>query len=75
MNLIGTLFSEVDLEQVRGLMERDFPRPGPVTEETLAVTADESERFRGSVRLSSGRVWTDKDYEAYRGRVLATKLP
>ena len=32
-------------------------------------------RYRGSVRISSGRIYTDEEYEKRREKVLNTPLP
>ena len=59
----------------REYIDRDFPAQGPITEETLAVTLTEAKRFRGSARISTGRIITDQEYEAYRKAVLNKPLP
>lgn len=53
----------------------DLPKDKPITEETRTLTKNESSRFRGSVRLSTGRIWTEKEYEEHRKLVLNTPLP
>lgn len=53
----------------------DIPSQRPVTEETVWCTLKNASRFRGSVRASTGRIWTDHDYEARRKRVLRMRLP
>ena len=57
------------------LIDTDFPEVGPITDETLQAIEDHASRCRGSVRMSTGRIWKDKDYEAYRRRVLSQPLP
>lgn len=52
----------------------DMPKRGPVTKESIECTLKEARRFRGSVRLSTGRLWTDEDFEARRNRVLNIPL-
>ncbi|MEW6236124.1 MAG: hypothetical protein AB1656_12120 [Candidatus Omnitrophota bacterium] len=56
------------------VMETDFPRI-VVTEKTKEITLRESTRYRGSVRISTGRFWTDEEYEERRKRILDTPLP
>ena len=52
----------------------DMPDRGPITKESVECTKKESGRIRGSVRLSTGRLWTDEDYEARHDRVYNTPL-
>lgn len=58
-----------------GLLEKNFPDMGVVTDEVRALTVKESSRSRGSVRISTGRFWTAEEYEKNRVRVYSTKLP
>ena len=53
----------------------DFPESGPVTPKTVFLAKKENQRFRGSMRVCTGRIWTDRDFERYRRRVLGTSLP
>ena len=48
---------------------------GEVTSETLAEIEREGHRYRGGVRVSTKRVWTDAEYEDRRRRVLSQPLP
>ncbi|MBI4778126.1 hypothetical protein HY792_04325 [Candidatus Desantisbacteria bacterium] len=57
------------------LIEKDFPSMGSITEEVRKQVVNESYRYRGSVRISTGRFWTTKEYEENRKRVYSTKLP
>ncbi|MBP2649940.1 MAG: hypothetical protein H6Q74_765 [Firmicutes bacterium] len=45
-----------------------------ITEETRNETLRMSERCRGSVRLATGRFYTDKEYEEKRRLVYGTAL-
>lgn len=53
----------------------DFPKRGPITQKTVEETQKFSTRFRGNVRISTGRIYTDEEYQRYRRRVLDTPLP
>jgi hypothetical protein len=53
----------------------DFPPSGPITRKSVALALKEGSRFRGSMRVSTGRVWTDREFEKYREKVLSTPLP
>lgn len=57
------------------LINQDLPEFGPITEESVKIAEDEPYRFRGSVRISSGMIWTDSEYDAFRTNVLNTPLP
>jgi hypothetical protein len=57
------------------LIDTDFPPIGPITEKTREQTYREASRFRGSVRISTGRFWTDEEFEEYRRTILNTPLP
>jgi hypothetical protein len=63
------------LEDWRRLTETDFPKSGGITEETRERTIREANRYRGSVRVSTGRFPTDAEYEKRRKKVLSKKLP
>ncbi len=53
----------------------DFSPMAPVTELTLSMIKKFSKKYRGSVRVSTGRVWTQKAYEERRSRVLNRVMP
>lgn len=57
------------------LLDVDLPRIGPVTENTIEHTLNEASRFRGSMRIATGRVWIDSEFEEYRFLVLNKPLP
>jgi len=65
----------MSLRDWRELVKEDYPEMGPVTAKTLAGIKKHRHRFRGSMRLSTGRVWQDDEFEARRRRVLNSKLP
>ena len=53
----------------------DFPGIGEITKEALEQIVEESSRYRGSVRMATGRIWIDAEYEAYREEILKRRLP
>jgi hypothetical protein len=53
----------------------DFPSAKPITKETTSLSLKEGRRFRGSMRVSTGRIWTDQLFEQFRKKVLNTLLP
>ncbi len=57
------------------VVDEDLPASCPITQRTREMTKEYSGRFRGSVRVSTGRFWTDQEYEEYRKRILSTPLP
>lgn len=59
----------------RDVIKRDFPEMGPVTSETKERILQDRRRFRGGVRISTGRIWESAEYEKRRKRVLDTPLP
>jgi len=61
-------------EEWNQVMETDFPRI-VITQKTKETTLRESTRYRGNVRISTGRFWTDEEYEERRKRILNTPLP
>ena len=56
-------------------LREDFPERALITESTREALKGQGKRFRGSVRLAMGRIYTDVEYEERRQRVLATELP
>ncbi len=59
----------------RDVLTSDFPSAKPVTQKTVDLVLKEGRRFRGSMRVSTGRIWTDRDFEQFRAKVLNTPLP
>lgn len=57
------------------LIDKDMPAFGPITKEVVDGIKKTRGRFRGSVRISQGKIFTDEEYEAWRKRVLKTALP
>ena len=55
----------------------DLPQTGEITSEVVERNSLLllSGRYIGDVRIALGMVWTDKEYESYRERVLSTPLP
>jgi len=66
------------LKDWREVINQDFPSVGPITDKTVRVIQEcaSSGRYgRYSAREAMGKIWTDRDYEERRRRVLATPLP
>ncbi len=63
------------LKDWREVITTDFPKAGLITDRTIGMVKSESHRFRGGMRISTSRIWTDKEYEDYRSKVLKTPLP
>lgn len=65
----------VKLKNWREVLTADLPGGAPVTRKTVEMVREHSRRYRGGMRISTGRIWTDADYEKRRAKVLATPLP
>ncbi len=61
------------LRDWKSVVAKEFPDPGPVTKEIVDANKGDI-RLRGSVRMATGRVWDDDEYEARRDKVLNTPL-
>ena len=57
------------------LIDVDPPKVGEVTAEALEQLLANRARFRGSMRLATGRLWLDRAFEDWRRKVLSTPLP
>ena len=57
------------------VIDQDLPEYGKVTTKTIHRTLDEARRYRGSVRMSTGRIWTSQGFEDRRNKVLSQPLP
>ncbi len=69
-------FDDSGIKDWRDIIDRDIPTFGPITEETREQILRESHRYRaGNVRLVTGRIYTDKEFEERRERVHKLKLP
>jgi hypothetical protein len=44
------------------VVDKDFPKEAPVTEHTLRAIKRWATYYRGSVRVSSGRILTEKKF-------------
>ena len=64
----------VGSESLRNMITVGFPLFS-VTDETKALTMEEAERFHGGVRLSTGLIWTDDEFEEHRQHVMDRPLP
>ena len=56
-------------------LDKKMPVRSPITKEVISCILNEASRFRGGVRLSIGRIWTNKEYDERRKRILNTPLP
>lgn len=65
----------MDDNELIKLIDKDVPEIGSITEETVQCTVANSNQFRGSVRASTGRIYTDEEYTTWRDKVLSTPLP
>jgi hypothetical protein len=64
------------LKDWREVLDLDFPKMGEVTIETRRAMREYGRRYlMGNFRLATGRIHTDREYEYWRERVLATPLP
>lgn len=59
----------------RDLINVDMPSMGPITDKTIQCTGKYAGRFRGSARVSTGRIFTDAEIEARRKNFLKMRLP
>lgn len=59
----------------KSLVNTDFPERGEVTEGTRTEALRRFRQIRCSMRVATGRVHVDAEYEDWRQRVLATPLP
>jgi hypothetical protein len=59
----------------RDIVDRPMPEQPRITEKIRSETLKESARFKGGVRLATGRFWTDEEYERARNKVLTAPLP
>ena len=50
------------------LFDRDY-QTSEITEKTRDVSLHESKRFRGSMRISTGKFFTDNEYEEHSRRI------
>ena len=57
------------------LINADFPDMKPITKNTKKDVINNSSSYRGSVRLSTGRFFTDSEYQNKKKKVLNTPLP
>lgn len=62
-------------KELCGLIRKDYPELGPITDDTIEQIETDRHRFRGGFRNYVGRVWTNAKYEARRRRVLSSRLP
>ena len=59
------------------IIDRPLPGQVPLSQEDIpkVVLAAYEGRLRGSVRIATGRIWPQEEYEDFRKRVLRTPLP
>jgi hypothetical protein len=60
--------SNMGEKQSVDMFDRDY-KPSEITEKTREVSNRESRRFRGSVRVSTGRFFTDEEYEEHSRKI------
>lgn len=63
------------IKEWKDVVSVDFPKDGTVTDSTIETTKRNTRRFRGSVRISMGKIWKSGDFEKWRAAVLRTPLP
>lgn len=62
------------LKDWKEVIDVDFPEIGPITEKTREITL----KYNGScdsVRIATGRFYTNEEFEAYKKEVLSRPLP
>jgi len=59
----------------KSFINEPLPKIGLITKKTVRRTGENECRFRGSMRVSTKKIWTTSEYEARRKRVLNTPLP
>ena len=64
-----------DLRSIKSIIERDFRSECVVAESSMKRMRIMAPRYRGSVRLSTCRVWTAEAYAERRQRIRSTPLP
>jgi len=58
------------------VIDVDFPEMKPITEESIAFLKKYGHRsYCSDVRIATGRIMTDSDYETRRKEILNTPLP
>jgi len=65
----------MDANTFSEVMNHEYPNVFPITQKTISVTLQESQRYRGSVRLALGYIWTDEEYNKFRQEVESKPLP
>jgi len=63
------------VRSTRDILDDESLEEQPVTDATLREVEKSFGVFRGSVRLATGRIYTDEQFEERRLRVLALPLP
>jgi len=62
------------LQDWQEIIEEDFPKAAPVTDETLRAIEEKRHLYRGGCRIFTGRVWKNASFERYRRKILGTPL-
>jgi len=70
--ILGAIMPLLDWREV---VRKDFPELGPITAATRRRVRRNRHRFRGSVRVFTGRIWETDAYNRRRTKVLNTPLP
>ena len=63
------------MRTTRDVLDDESLDDQPVTEAALREIEKNAGKYRGSVRLAIGRIYTDQEFEQRRQRVLAQPLP
>ncbi len=63
------------LEDWQDVIDKDFPEQGPITDETVRAMQEHAQRYGGTMREATGRIFTDESYEQMRKQVLSEPLP
>lgn len=65
-----------DLEEgIQDFLNVDLPEVGPITQEMVQATQENSIVYGANARTAMGRIWTTKEYEVRRQRILNIPLP
>lgn len=61
----------------KDVIDRDYPQMPPITPEDIAGIKEAVQvgEIRGDVRLATGRIWGDKEFEERRRQELEKPLP
>jgi len=66
---------EIPVKKWQDVIDEKLPGIGPVDDKFRQLVKRESNRYRGSIRLSIGRFYTDKEFTARKQKNARMKLP